>query len=363
MRGLEDLVARFWQRRSPTERVLLACCRLRMEQADRQRAAAAAAAADWPAVLAASVRHQIAPLVFENLGACPEVVAALPADVRAGFLHATVRNMAAKQAAVAVLGEVLDWFCARGLEAMLVKGTALDARLFAEPWLTASADVDLLLRLPGRALAEEEWQRIVALNAQSPQVDVHVHWHPDLVMNGVLAVDFDAIWAAARPIDLGDRRVLVMSLEDELLSACINACRKRFFRLKSLLAIRELAGSQPGLHWAEFARRAVAWRCGGIAYTALVAAAISVGCALPADLRASLDVSRARAALLHALLVRMGFGSLETIHRHRRVFGKYWSRWQLLRYASLGGGSALRGAGVALAQMLRRGRGQRGATS
>jgi hypothetical protein len=356
MHGQHELAARFWQRRSASERVLLACCRQAMTDADRQRVAAAAPRADWPLVLAAAVRHQVAPLVFENLADCPGIAAALPADVRAGFHHATVRNMAAKQAAAAALQDALEWFGGRGIDAMLVKGTALDARLFAQPWRTASADVDLLLRLPG-ALDGEVWQKIVALNAQSPQLDVHVHRHPDLVMNGVLPVDFDAIWAAARPIPYAGRQVWVMSIEDELLAACINACRKRYFRLKSLLAIRELAASCAELDWPGFARRAVAWRCGGIAYAALVATAISAGCALPADLRRMLRVSRARAALLDFLLVRMGFGSLATIHRHRRVLGKYWSRWLLLRYASLGWRPALGAVRVAIAQMRRRGGG------
>jgi hypothetical protein len=64
--------------------------------------------------------------------------------------------------------------------------------------------------------------------------------HHDVTMNGVLPVDFQAIWQEAVAVDYRGERTLVMRTEDLLLAVCINACRKRFFRLKSLFDIAEI---------------------------------------------------------------------------------------------------------------------------
>lgn len=353
MRTLDELRQEFWRRRSPEECVLLACSTQGMSEVDRQRLRdAVARGVDWDVVLHAAVRHQVAPLLFENLNGCDDVAALLPATVTAAFHHATMRNMAAKQDSARALDEALTWFAARGFEAMLVKGTALDHRLYDRPWYTTSADVDLLLRASGGSVDAEVYARIVALNGQRPQVDVHVDRHPDLVMNGVLPVDFAAIWADARPSRVGAHPVLLMRVEDELLAACINACRKRYFRLKSLCEISGLVARSPDLDWPELCRRARAWQCQRIVYAALLAAALGTGCAVPGDLRVRLGIHRPRALLLERLLVRLGFGTLPTIHRHRLLFGKYFSRWLLLPYASMSCGQTLRGVGIALRQML-----------
>lgn len=343
---------RFWRRCSPEERLLLACARQDPDSEWRGRIREAAARADWPRVFATAVRHQAAPLVFDNLGRC-DVVRTMPQDVAARFHHETVRNMAAKQTLDRELVAALDWFTARGLRVMLIKGTSLDRRVFDSRWSTVCGDLDLLLDRSQDALDPEVGSHVWTLANGKPCVDVHGTPHPDLVMNGVLPIDFAEIWDRAAPADVDGRRAWLMDVHDELICACVQSCRKRYFRLKSLCELGELARRTPQLDWDVLAGRARRWRCHAIVYTALFVAAAAVGCPVPADLRRRLRVARPQAALVRWLALRRSFCRLDALFDDVRVRGKRLNRSLLLRYASHGPRQLWRSAGVVRRQMVR----------
>jgi hypothetical protein len=94
--------------------------------------------------------------------------------------------------------------------------------------------------------------------------------------------------------------VFVMAPEDLLLSLCVGACRKRFFRLKALFDIAETA--RQGLDWDRFVLQAREDRCEGIAYAALLAAMRTLGAPVPAGALNRLGISRARSAVIRALV-------------------------------------------------------------
>jgi hypothetical protein len=93
-----------------------------------------------------------------------------------------------------------------------------------------------------------------------------------------------------------------MSEEDMLLSLCINAARKRFFRLRSLVDIAETVNRRRDLDWAVLIDKAHDYRCEHIAYTALLVTLTTLGCDLPEGALASLDIGRAKAAVLRHLV-------------------------------------------------------------
>ena len=82
-------------------------------------------------------------------------------------------------------------------------------------------------------------------------------------------------------IDFMGYAVYVMSPEDMLLTTCINSCRKRFFRLKSLCDIAESINKYRCLNWEKLIRDARAYQCNNIVYTALLITKMTLGSDVP----------------------------------------------------------------------------------
>lgn len=358
MAEYSSLGRRFWRRRSPQERLLLCCARLDFSDAWRARACRVAAASrvDWPEVLRLAVLHQVTPLIYQSLAGCPDLVEQVPGEVIGGFRRALALNVQRKRELADALDAALDYFADRGIDVLLVKGTALDARIGDTPWHTVSQDVDILLRGTRGELPLEVKEHMVHLNRSRPPVDVHCERHSDLDMNGLLPIDYERVFAAATKISLRDRPAFLMSPEDELVCAGIQSFRKRFFRLKSLFDIHTLISRNPALSWDGVTERARSWRCAWIAYVALVATHVSLGCELPGALRRRLGVPFARAALLHALIARMSCRTLASLYLDRSVRGKRLSPGLLLPYASQPWGQLLRSIRIVSRQMRSRDR-------
>ena len=338
-RALASLAQALLRRALPEERLLFACLHQSFDDPARARVAACATQVQaWDAVLRIAVRHQVAPLVLHALGAA-DVLERVADAVRASLHHEMLRNVAAKAVMRSKLIAVLNEFAAEGLDVMAVKGTSLDLRL-RDPALTVSGDIDLLVRQDWAQTSAAMHARVAALNAGTPVVDIDCARHPDLVMNGVLPVDFAGIWAQATRAPIGDAPLFRMRVEHDLLCACINSARKRFFRLKSLFELAELLRTHPDLDWNLVVRDAHAWRCSAIAFVALTATAATTGAPIPVDLAKRFVLSRVRVRALESLIARMSFSRLATLHTGVRLRGKSVGRALMLVYASLGRGAA-----------------------
>ncbi len=302
------------------DRLLLLCARQDLTP-EHQTAAAAICAGGpirWQHLLATAERHGVLPIVGSNLQRCG---APLPAAVAGRLELAIFENAALKErdadrlaAGLAALREV-------ELEALLLKGTALDVLVYDEPWVAVSKDIDLSLRPIGTGWAkgkgrEKEVRR--ALYTQGVECDLE--GHHDVTLNGLLPLDFDRIWREARPLSFRGQPAWVMSPEDLLVSLCVNACRKRFFRLKGLFDVAETVRRGGPFAAARLAAIAREGRCGGVVYAALIAARGTLGAELPGATLAALEVSRPRAALLRLVVAAFGrCGSFAG--RSGRLFG------------------------------------------
>ena len=252
----------------------------------------------WEEVAATAERHGVAPIAGHNLRQCRT---GIPAEVSARFERAFFENVLVKAQEAERLAAAIRRLGEAGYRSMLLKGAALDLLVYREPWVTTSKDADLLLRAePGRRLADDEREVRRALYRSGIECDLP--GHHDLDMHGVLPVRYERIWAAARPVDYHGAPAFVMAPEDLLLSLCVGACRKRFFRLKALFDLSETA--KKGLDWDRFVRQAREDRCEGIAYAALLAASRTLGADVPAAVLDSLGVSRTRRALIRTLVER-----------------------------------------------------------
>jgi hypothetical protein len=173
----------------------------------------------------------------------------------------------------------------------------LDFLVYDQPWYTASGDIDLIIR---QKLQDFPAQELHALQVyfHGSGIECDFYEHHDLNINGVLPVDFDRIWADAGRIHYKEYTAYVMAPEDMLISVCINSCRKRFFRLKSLCDIAETTRKYAHMDWDKFIHKSRAYDCHPIVYTALSVADKTLGCGLPQGLLRKLDIGFARQKII-----------------------------------------------------------------
>jgi hypothetical protein len=294
----------------PPDRILCLCARQELLPAHREEVAALARrdSIPWEEVRVTAERHGVAPIIGVNLARCGDGLG-IPAETAGRFEMALFENAAFKEGEAERLAAGLVRLAEVGFDALLLKSTALELEVYDGPWVTVSRDIDLVLRLrPGRERGPEE--KAVRRKLYRSGIECDLDDHHDVTMNGVLPVSFERIWADARPVRYRGAEAWVMSPEDLLISLCVNAARKRFFRLKGLFDIAETARRLP-LDWNRLADRVRGFRCGGIVRTALLATDATLGLpplapVSPASNISELDwgLSPGREALLARLVRR-----------------------------------------------------------
>lgn len=316
--------------------LLFICTRQAFTDDDRDRAVELARhPIDWAAVYATAEAHGVAPLVHANLLQCAAAGLALPPTTKDQFETAFFRNMLVKEKSAQQTLAALKRFNAAGIDVMLIKGAALDVTVYDKPWYTAFDDVDLVLRCTEDRLSEDEAGAMVGPK-EFLNLEFDYFEHHDIVMNGILSVDFNRVWQDAAQIQFRGQRAFVMAPEDMLIALCINSCRKRFFRLKSLCDIAETVHKYRDLNWDTLVDKARDYDCVAIVYTALLATQMTVGCELPDGLLDRLPVGRVRAAGVKWLtdyLARHAPLSSFSPQLGRAVFGRHLALSLVLPYA------------------------------
>lgn len=290
---------------TPEDRILFLCTRQDFRSEHREKIEALARSPiRWARLAATAEAHGVLPIAGANLRRCD---LSLPAGLAERLETAVFENALLKEQDAQRLGRGLARLREVGIEALLLKGASLDLLVYGEPWVVSSRDTDLLLRpLPGYRPGPEE--KAVRRSLYRAGIECDLLGHHDLDMHGVLPVSSERIWRAARPIDFRGTGAWVMGPEDLLISLCVNACRKRFFRLKGLFDLAETV-DKAGIDWPRLGRRARGGRCEGIVFAALLAARETVGCELPPGALAELGVPAGQARLLRLLVA----GALRTL--------------------------------------------------
>lgn len=331
---------------TPEDSVVCLCSRQDFAASHRERLTELCCARpiDWQCVSATAVQHGVAPLVYTNLQTCADELD-VPEEVLGHLRHIAEHNKFTWAVSQAVLEKALALFNAKGIDVMLVKGVALNLLVYDQPWYTASADIDLLIRPRRSELDQADLQAIVTylekFNHQRSRYKLHLEYdfyaHHDVTMNGLLPWDATRLWHEARPLQLNGYRTMVMAPEDLLLAAAVNSCRHRFFRLKSLCDIAAILARTPDLDWNSLAVKARAYRGNTVLYSALWVTRLTLGCSWPAGWLSQLGVNPARAALIRlvasALLHRKSLADLRV--RSRPVLFRRALSWPLaLTYAT-----------------------------
>ena len=266
-------------------------------------------AIDWGRVLETADLNQVSPLVFTNLQAYASEFGGVTAETLRLFKQRFMHNVIVKKRTAEIVEQVLRYLSSRQMPAMLLKGAALDASVYRQPWYTSMADVDLILRIKREDLTKEEgwqidewfWQFNLPTNPYKVHIEYDFYSHHDMTMNGLIDVDIEGTWKAARETRLYDQPVWIMSPEDLLIASAINSCRKRYFRLKSACDVTAILEANPQLDWQAVVAKAQAYRCSAILYACFFVTQAMLETPFPAAIWSELRVHPARAWLIRSL--------------------------------------------------------------
>lgn len=298
----------------PEDLLLITCARQDFQEKQKSQVQELAQRypINWKKVFATSEKHGIAPLIYANLILNQSVSLGIPEEVIRQFRLYAYRNTITKAEQAQKLENSLAYFHRHSIPVMLVKGAALDRLVYDQPWYTELADFDLIIRPKSSELPARLIQEIHDLFSTAG-IEYDYYEHHDLNMNGALPVDFKSIWDSARQFDYRGICVYVPSPEDLLISVCINSCRKRFFRLKSLCDIHETLRKFPEFDWELFVKKTRQYDCQNIAYTALLINDTTMGSQVPAQVYRQLKVGALRAFTIRAVIYLLkGWTSLSS---------------------------------------------------
>lgn len=321
----------------PQDELLYLCCVQQMDAARAARVADLARRADlpWGEIFTLARDHGVAPLVYYNLQSAA-AAAHIPAATAQSFALATYTNTAAKARRADRLAGILATLDAHGVDVLGIKAVALDLAVYAQPWYTTALDTDLVLRLRRPPLTARA-RAAVETCCNGTGVEYEFDGHHDLTLNGLLPVDFAAIWRDATPAAVGNQTLYLMRPEAMLVSVCINSVRKRYFRLRSLADLAATVTHYPALDWGLVAGYARQWSCRAIVYTALRTMEQTTACPLPAGALPTLGLAPARRWLLDRAVTRLAQHTplaAMSFYTGAKFTGPRWS-WSLaLTYAT-----------------------------
>ena len=273
---------------SPENRLLLLCARIELapagEQALRQLVSGEL---DWDQVVTGAVRHGIPSLIFYHLQALG-LQAAVPPQSWSTLKHAfqVARLLTMRQRFET--GRLLDALRAASVPVIPLKGIVLRERVYPDPALRPSGDIDLLAPLAAVKLAERvlqtlgyvpnetnhpgDWYRpeynhhLVPYRMPGREVQVEIHWNlaPPAAD---FEIDIEGLWQRTAAGQVAGRPVRLLSPEDLLLHLGLHALNWQrqalapsLIRLRRLVDIAETTrhyGEQ--LDWDQVAERARVW--------------------------------------------------------------------------------------------------------
>lgn len=285
------------------DRLLYRCCRQQLATADLEELLACVShELDWTMVFELARNHGVAPLVWRNLEiAAIDANLSIPGAIGDKFKLSTYRNIKVKENGLEMLGGVLNCLQGLSVDVMALKGIALDLLVYDECWYTVAQDIDIILRPRGETVTPERRSAIVAC-VEGRGIEYEFSEHHDFTLNRALFIDFDQIWLDATAVSFSGCNLFLMSPEDMLLALCVNSCRKRYFRLRSLCDIAETIRCYSDLDWSIFVEKACKFRCNHIAYSALVVTQQTVGCSLPEGMLDGLGVGGLKQHVIDRLI-------------------------------------------------------------
>jgi len=287
----------------PEDQLLFACTRIDLQGEHRQIILELSQryTIAWEVVFSKAEKHGVAALAYINLCQRHDLNLGIPEQVANHYRMFMLRNSVWKEQRSQKLLQALVYFQGFSSDVMLFKGGVLDLLVYDSPTYVTSQDIDIVLRRKKDQFTGTELQEIMDFLHRTG-IEYDFFEHHDMTINGTLPVDFERIWREASVIDFRGQPLWIMSPEDMVISLCINSCRKRFFRLKSLLDIAETVHKFSDLKWDDIYSKAKAYDCENIVYAAFLVTARTLGCSLPDGWLESFEISRFREASIRGVI-------------------------------------------------------------
>ena len=323
---------------NPEDELLATCSRVDFRESDQQSVLELSRRNEirWDQIYTTARMHGVAPLVYRNLSHIDPAILDLKNGVIAQFKRSFADNLIAKHYLREGLWRILRFFNERHLDVMLIKGGALNLFENGASQYTVSRDVDLIIRSRKDELLPCLLNQINRLTIGYP-LEFDFFRHHDVDMNHVLPIDWDRIWADAIEVHYMGRDFRLMSPEDALITACIDACRKRYFNLKALCAIDASLHDGTAFRWDELGEKSHAYQVNDIMYAALLVAERVMGTPVPTDLTNWLRPNGTKAAIVSLLSKKLSFSSFSSLYTGASVAHRKLGASLMLPYASYRG--------------------------
>ena len=267
------------------------------------------AADDAPELLTQARRHALSALVRHALS---EGQVALPAAQDAVLRRDAGDVVGTNLRLKSLLLRSVDALAEAGVEAPVVlKGYVLAARLYPDPLLRPSTDVDLLVRegeLDSAHTALEGLGLRRVMDSGYGDYLSHHHHYSYVGDAGTVELHFRPAFGLGRALSShawleravpfaldGARLVRHLAPEDELVYLCVHAAQHAFLRLGWLYDLKLLVSRKPGLDWDGVASRAREAGMGVAVRTALEVARARLDAPVPEEVLAALPGGRLRA--------------------------------------------------------------------
>lgn len=231
---------------------------------------------DWTELIRKALHHGVAGLLCRVLQQLPGEE--IPEDILEAALSYLERADADGTARVAQTFEVLDALATDDIPVLPFKGVALAVMAYASPTIRPSRDIDVLVHKDhmaravaslgklGYRLSDTFGPRVMRACYASYGQDilfaerrlpVEPHW---AFAPSTLAIDLDldGIWRRTTTLEIADRRVRSLSLEDTLLVACLHGAKEKWWRLLWVADVAALMHRHRTVDWAAIMQRASA---------------------------------------------------------------------------------------------------------
>jgi hypothetical protein len=277
--------------------------------------AAALGGVDWNSLALDAGRHGLSGvlngLAFEGLN----IPNGASARIRSDSLAIAASSLRAK----ALLFRALDAMARRFVEPILLKGYGLARRLYPDPLMRPSSDVDLLADLEQYPDAE---QALIDIGLRPTRLEppeeakkdhhapnfwghekwfsgdaglVELHWRP---LSGFgTAIGSRGAFARRRQGEIEGRRVCYLSPEDELVYLAAHAAKHLLGRLSWLYDIKLLIHKESAIDFEQVVQVAFASEMNGPVYFALEAVQRALGTSIPERVLPGLGASQWQRAL------------------------------------------------------------------
>jgi hypothetical protein len=219
--------------------------------------------------------HRLAPCVIQQLQ--QHAAAALPESVVVEFQRWLRAHTLRSMRLTTQLFQILDRLKGQGIRALAFKGPVLAQQLYDQPFRREFGDLDILVptEAVGRVIAllgadgfeaqfgltpgqltrfQKNWCEMGLYN-RARNTTVEIHWRlfpPDYSFSPAA----ETAWAPTGKVFIAQRPITTLSIENQLLFACLHQAKHNWSRLGWVMDLAALVKQSPHMNWKEVQHRA-----------------------------------------------------------------------------------------------------------